>query len=170
MAIKKIVLAGGCFYGVEGYMAALPGVVDTQVGYANGHTEDPKYEQVKKGDTGFAESCEVFYDPDAISLRTLLRHFLRTIDPTTLNRQGHDVGTQYRSAIFYGDESEKELALELLAKEQKKWKDPIVLAVEPFVNFYDAEEYHQDYLKKDPCGHCHIDMGLLDVPLGPEEQ
>lgn len=108
----------------------------------------PTYEQVKAGGTGYAEACKVEYDPQVISLRTLLRHYLRIIDPTTLNRQGPDIGAQYRTSIYYNDDGERRLAEELLAKEQKNWDDPVVTTVEPLVNFYAAEEYHQDYLKR----------------------
>ena len=167
--VKRIVLAGGCFWGIEGYMSALAGVVNTEVGFANGRTPHPTYKEVKAGGTGYAEACNITYDPSVMPLRTLLRHFLRIIDPTTLNAQGPDIGTQYRTAIFYNNGEEKALAEELLAKEQKNWDDPIVTAVEPLVNFYPAEEYHQDYLKKNPCGYCHVNMALLDVPLEPEE-
>lgn len=167
--MKRIVLAGGCFWGVEAYMRRVDGVVGVTVGYANGRTPHPTYQQVKMGGTGYAEACAIEYDPGVISLRTLLRHFLRIIDPTTLNRQGGDMGSQYRTAIFYGTGSEEALARELLALEPKKWDDPIVTAVEPLVNFYPAEEYHQDYLTKNPCGYCHVNMYLLDEPLPPEE-
>lgn len=165
----RIILAGGCFWGLQAYMSALPGVISTQVGYANGLRSHPTYEQVKTGTTGFAEACNIEYDPAVIPLRTLLRHYLRIIDPTTLNQQGPDVGTQYRTAIFYNNDAERRLAEELLAKEQKHWDQPIVTKVEPLVNFYAAEEYHQDYLKKNPCGYCHVNLALLDEPLPPEE-
>ena len=168
MPTKRIILAGGCFWGLEGYMSALPGVVDTEVGFANGRTPKPTYKEVKAGATGYAEACNIEYDPEVMPLRTLLRHFLRIIDPTTLNRQGPDVGTQYRTSVYYNNDEERALAEELLAKEQKEWDDPIVTTVEPLVNFYPAEEYHQDYLKKNPCGYCHVNMALLDVPLEPE--
>jgi methionine-S-sulfoxide reductase len=166
---SRIILAGGCFWGLQAYMSALPGVISTQVGYANGLRSHPTYEQVKTGTTGFAEACNIEYDPAVIPLRTLLRHYLRIIDPTTLNQQGPDVGTQYRTAIFYNNDAERRLAEELLAKEQKHWDQPIVTKVEPLVNFYAAEEYHQDYLKKNPCGYCHVNLALLDEPLPPEE-
>ena len=167
--MKRIILAGGCFWGVAGYMSRLPGVTGTTVGYANGHTPHPTYAEVKAGGTGYAEACAVEYDPEVISLRTLLRHFFRIIDPTTLDMQGPDKGHQYRTAIFYGTGDEQALAAELIAKEQKKWDAPIVTALEPLVNFYAAEEYHQDYLKKNPCGYCHVNMYLLDEPLPPED-
>lgn len=166
---KRIILAGGCFWGVQAYMSALPGVIRTQVGYANGTFSHPTYEQVKTGTTGFAEACCVEYDPDVLPLRTLLRHYLRIIDPTALDRQGPDVGPQYRTAVFYNTDGERRLAEELLAKEQKHWDVPVVTEVRPLVNFYAAEEYHQDYLKKNSCGYCHVNLALLDEPLLPEE-
>lgn len=168
--MARIILAGGCFWGLEGYMQKLPGVVDTEVGFANGRTPHPTYKEVKTGKTGYAEVCNIEYDPNVMPLRTLLRHYLRIIDPTTLNQQGPDCGTQYRTAIFYNNDAERRLAEELLAKEQKKWDKPIVTAVEPLVNYYAAEEYHQDYLKKTPCGYCHVNMALLDEPLPPEDE
>jgi methionine-S-sulfoxide reductase len=167
---KRIILAGGCFWGLQAYMSALPGVISTQVGYANGLKSHPTYEQVKTGTTGFAEACNIEYDPAVMPLRTLLRHYLRIIDPTALNRQGPDVGTQYRTAVFYNNDEERRLAEELLAKEQKHWDRPVVTKVEPLVNFYAAEEYHQNYLKKNPCGYCHVNLALLDEPLSPEEE
>ena len=170
MATKRIILAGGCFWGVEGDFSHLPGVVDTEVGFANGQTPHPVYKEVKAGGTGYAEACKIEYDPEVMPLRTLLRHYLRIIDPTTLNAQGPDRGTMYRTSIYYNNDEERKLAEELLAKEQKHWDKPIVTTVEPLVNYYPAEEYHQDYLAKTPCGYCHVNMQLLDEPLPPEEE
>lgn len=169
MAIKRVILAGGCFWGVQAYFSRLRGVVATEVGYANGRTPRPSYGDVRAGGTGYAEACKIDYDPDALPLRTLLRHFLRVIDPTTLNAQGADRGTMYRTAIFYSAGDERALAEELLAAEQKKLGRPVVTVVEPLVSYYPAEEYHQDYLKKTPGGYCHVDLGLLRKPLEPEE-
>ena len=168
--MKTIYLAGGCFWGVQQFIRQIDGVLATETGYANGKTENPTYEQVKTGTTGFAEACNIEYDPAVMPLRTLLRHYLRIIDPTALNRQGPDVGTQYRTAVFYNNDEERRLAEELLAKEQKHWDRPVVTKVEPLVNFYAAEEYHQNYLKKNPCGYCHVNLALLDEPLPPEEE
>lgn len=169
MGTKRIILAGGCFWGVEAYFSRLPGVVDTEVGFANGRTPRPAYKEVKAGGTGYAEACKIVYDPDVLPLRTLLRHYLRIIDPTALNAQGPDRGTMYRTSIYYNNGEERALAEELLALEQKKWDRPVVTTVEPLVNYYPAEEYHQDYLKKTPGGYCHVNLRLLDAPLEPEK-
>jgi methionine-S-sulfoxide reductase len=149
-------LAGGCFWGVEEFLRALPGVTETTVGYTGGTTANPRYEEVKTGRTGHAESLEIVFDPEKISYEELLDYFFRLHDPTTSNRQGNDVGTQYRSAIFYHDESQRAAAQRAIAAAQKKWPRPIVTEVVPATQFWSAEEYHQDYLQKYPNGYnCH---------------
>lgn len=157
---KKIWLAGGCFWGVEGYFQQLKGVADTTVGYGQGHTEHPTYRQVCSGDTGHTEICEVLYDEAILPLPKVLEHFFRIIDPTTLNRQGPDRGTQYRTGIYYTDEADRTVITDVMQKVQTEYKAPIVVEVEPLRNFYPAEEYHQDYLRKTPGGYCHVDMSL----------
>lgn len=152
------ILAGGCFWGMEEIIRALPGVLETEVGYTGGALPNPTYQDVKKGATGHAEAIRVVFDPSKISYESLLETFFRMHDPTTLNRQGNDIGSQYRSAIFYADEEQKKIAEAVKAKVDKsgKWKRPIVTEIVPAAPFYSAEEYHQDYLRKNPGGYtCH---------------
>lgn len=158
--MKTLYLAGGCFWGVEAYFNQLKGVIDTEVGYANGNKENPTYREVCDGLATHAEAVKIVYDPRMITLDTLFNHFYRIIDPTSLNKQGNDIGVQYRSGIYYEDEDTKEVALSYIQKEQLNYKKPIVVSVEPLKNFYLAENYHQDYLKKNPTGYCHIDLNL----------
>jgi peptide-methionine (S)-S-oxide reductase len=158
--MKKIWLAGGCFWGVEAYLRQLKGVLATRVGYGQGDTAAPTYQEVCSGATGHAEICEVAYDETVLPLPKLLDHFFRIIDPTTLNRQGPDRGTQYRSGVYYQDETERPLILGFIKARQPGYPRPIVVEVEPLSNFYPAEEYHQQYLAKNPGGYCHIDLGL----------
>lgn len=143
---------GGCFWCTEAVFKQLKGVINTTVGYSGGNVENPTYEQVCTGKTGHAEVCQVVFDPQVISYTELLDVFFKTHDPTTLNRQGADVGTQYRSVIFYHNEVQKNSALEFIAKleREKVFYNPIVTAVESLKNFYKAEEYHQDYFEKNP--------------------
>jgi methionine-S-sulfoxide reductase len=149
-------LAGGCFWGVEELVRKLPGVVDITVGYAGGTLDNPRYEDVKTGRTGHAESLQIEFDPSKISYDDILDFFFRLHDPTTANRQGNDLGTQYRSAIFYHDEAQRDAAQRAIQRAQAKWPRPIVTEVVPFTNFYPAEDYHQDYLQRNPHGYtCH---------------
>jgi len=149
-------LAGGCFWGVEELVRKLPGVTDTTVGYAGGTLDKPLYEDVKTGRTGHAESLQIVFDPSKITFDEILDFFFRLHDPTTANRQGNDIGTQYRSAIFYHDDSQREAAVRAIQRAQPKWPRPIVTEVVPFTNFYEAEDYHQDYLQRKPNGYtCH---------------
>ncbi|MHA7583944.1 peptide-methionine (R)-S-oxide reductase MsrB [Paenibacillus vandeheii] len=164
--LHKIYLAGGCFWGVEAYMSRIYGVKDVVSGYANGSGEQPFYEDVLKGDRGFAETVEVTYDKNRVSLEELLQSFLKVIDPTSLNRQGNDQGVQYRTGMYYVEETEKGIIQRVLGKEQDRYNSPIVTEVLPLQNFYEAEEYHQDYLEKNPQGYCHIDMGVLQEQSG----
>ena len=160
---KDMVLAGGCFWGVEDLLRKLPGVLDTEVGYAGGTTPDPTYETVKTGKTGHAESIRITYDDQVTTFSALLDFFFRMHDPTTRNRQGNDVGTQYRSTIFVSDEEERAMAEKAIRDEATKgrWKSPIVTTVEDLKRFYSAEGYHQDYLLKNPGGYtCHFWRGL----------
>lgn len=169
MDTKEIYLAGGCFWGVEAYFERIPGVMDVVSGYANGNTRNPSYEQVIYMGTGHAETVKVVYDPERVDLETLLRHFFRIIDPTSLNRQGNDRGTQYRTGIYYTEEADAPLITAALQREQGKWQQPLVVENEPLIAFDDAEEYHQDYLAKNPNGYCHVDLNLVDQPLEKEE-
>lgn len=162
--LKDIYLAGGCFWGVEAYMARIPGVADVTVGYANGRTDHPTYEDVCHRNTGHAETARVFYDPALIPLADLLRQFFQIIDPTSRNRQGNDFGTQYRTAIFYTDPSDHPVIHQIIEEEQKKYDRPIVTQVEPLRRYDLAEEYHQDYLEKNPNGYCHVTFDTLPDP------
>jgi methionine-S-sulfoxide reductase len=149
-------LAGGCFWGVEELIRKLPGVVDTTVGYAGGTLDDPHYEDVKTGRTGHAESVEIVFDPEKISYDDILEFFFRLHDPTTKNRQGNDVGTQYRSAIFVHDEKQREAAKKAIERAQEKWPRPITTEIVDYTKFWPAEGYHQDYLQRKPNGYtCH---------------
>ena len=149
-------LAGGCFWGVEELIRKLPGVVDTTVGYAGGTLKNPRYEDVKTGRTGHAESLQIVFDPSKISYDAILDDFFRLHDPTTPNRQGNDLGTQYRSAIFYHDEKQREAAERAVQRAQGKWPRPITTQITPYTEFWKAEDYHQDYLQRYPNGYtCH---------------
>lgn len=156
--MKKIILAGGCFWGMEAYFQRLVGVIETEVGYANGTTENPTYEEVCGHTTGYAEVLSVAYDEAVISLETLLKHFWKVIDPTLLNRQGGDIGDQYRTGIYYTVPEDVAIIEASLADEQKKYVKPIVTEVKPLVTYYMAEQYHQKYLDKNPHGYCHIPL------------
>ena len=156
--MKEIYFAGGCFWGVEEYMSRINGVMDTEVGYANGTKENPTYEEVCTGITGHAETTYVKFDESIISLEELLNKFWNIIDPTLLNRQGPDIGNQYRTGIYYVDEEDLNVINKTLEEQKKKYSKPIVTEIMPLKCFYRAEEYHQDYLKKNPGGYCHIDL------------
>lgn len=159
--MKKIVLAGGCFWGVEAYFGKKAGVLKTLVGYGNGLTENPTYEEVCTHKTGFAEVCYIEYDESILSLEELLKLYWKIVDPTVENRQGHDIGNQYRTGIYYYDVSDLEIILTSKNKIQEKYSDPVVTEIIPVENFYVAEEYHQKYLVKNPKGYCHIPLDLL---------
>ena len=156
---ERAILAGGCFWGMEEIIRKLPGVIKTTVGYSGGKTADPTYEEVCTGGTGHAEAIQVEFDPARLSYETLLDYFFRMHDPTTLNRQHNDVGTQYRSAIFYTSEAQRRSAESVKARWDKsgKFKRPITTQITPASKFYSAEEYHQKYLVKNPGGYtCHV--------------
>ncbi|MBZ4417293.1 bifunctional methionine sulfoxide reductase B/A protein [Myxococcus sp. RHST-1-4] len=156
---ETALLAGGCFWGMEDILRKIPGVLQTDVGYTGGAFKSPTYEDVSSGDTGHAESVRVVFDPKVLSYETLLeKWFFRMHDPTTLNRQGNDVGTQYRSAIFYLSEEQRRVAEEVKARVNAsgKWPRPVVTQIAPAGEFTPAEAYHQDYLVKNPGGYtCH---------------
>ena len=151
-------LAGGCFWGMEELVRQIPGVLETEVGYTGGGTSNATYEQVHTGRTGHAESLKIVFDQTQLTYRHMLFEFFRMHNPTTLNRQGNDIGTQYRSAIFYTSEEQKRTAEEVIrtVESSGEWKARIVTEVVPFKEFYRAEEYHQKYLVKNPHGYtCH---------------
>ena len=156
--IEQATFGAGCFWGVEETFRKLPGVIETAVGYMGGTTENPTYEQVCSDRTGHAEVMQVTYDSEKISYEKLLEIFWNSHNPTTLNRQGPDVGTQYRSAIFYHTPQQKEIAEKSKEELEKsgKWKSPIVTEITPAQNFWKAEEYHQKYLMKRGEDACHI--------------
>lgn len=162
--LKTIYLAGGCFWGVEAYMERIYGVADAVSGYANGNTKNPTYEEVIRN-SGHAETVKVDYDPSMISLERIIDYYLKVVDPTSVNKQGNDVGIQYRSGIYYTDENDKKVIEERLKKEQEKYTKDIVVEVTMLENFYEAEEYHQDYLEKNPNGYCHIDLNEANEVL-----
>ncbi|HMO16984.1 MAG TPA: peptide-methionine (S)-S-oxide reductase MsrA [Oligoflexia bacterium] len=160
---NKIVLAGGCFWGMEELFRKYPGVLETEVGYAGGDEKFALYEFVKTGNTGHAEAIRVVYDSSITSLEQILKYFFKIHDPTTLNRQGNDIGTQYRSAIFYSSEDEKILAKNVIDSidSKKLLKGNIKTSLEPLTTFTPAEEYHQDYLQKNPRGYtCHFERDV----------
>ena len=164
-AKHEIYLAGGCFWGTEAFMRRLPGVVACEVGYANGNgsVAEPTYEQVCSGATGCAETVRVTYDPAAISLSLLLEAYLTTIDPTSLNRQGGDEGEQYRTGVYWADPADEPVVREALAREGERLEragdGPVVVEAQSLRDFWPAEDYHQDYLDKNPGGYCHVDLG-----------
>ncbi|HPF18307.1 MAG TPA: peptide-methionine (S)-S-oxide reductase MsrA [Bacillota bacterium] len=154
--IRRIHLAGGCFWGLEKYMSLIPGVVSTQVGYANGRTEKPTYEEVCYEKTGHAETVLVTYEPERMPLSRLLTLYFDAIDPLAKNRQGFDIGPQYRTGIYYENEEDREIAETAVAELQKKFGKPVMIEVVPLENYDPAEEHHQKYLEKNPGGYCHI--------------
>ena len=165
--LKDIYFAGGCFWGVEEYFSRIPGVYDVTSGYANGNTENPTYEDVCHNNTGHAETVHLRYDPGLISLKTLTGQFFKIIDPLSINRQGNDAGVQYRTGVYYTDEADIEAIQEVFNVEQKKYDRKIAVELLPLKHYYPAEEYHQDYLKKNPYGYCHVDFSsLADLKTG----
>lgn len=160
--LQTIYLAGGCFWGIEAYVSRLHGVQDVTVGYANGTGENPTYEDVIRQDRGFVEAVEVTYDPERIQLSKLLDDFFKVIDPTSLNKQGNDVGINYRTGVYYVNEEDLPIINAAIERQQLKYEEPIVTEVMPLENYYLAEEYHQDYLEKNPNGYCHVDLTILD--------
>lgn len=154
--MKDIYLAGGCFWGVDTYFSNLDGVVATEVGYANGKTETTTYEELYK--TDFAETVKVTFNEEVIGLREILEHFYYIINPFSLNRQGNDMGRQYRTGIYSENENDLEVAKNFLRKKQEASDRKILVEVEQLKSYVVAEAYHQDYLKKNPAGYCHIDL------------
>ena len=162
---KTIYLAGGCFWGVEAYFERIDGVIDAVSGYANGRTDNPSYEDVIYRNTGHAETVKITYNPDKLSLDDILQYYFRIIDPTLLNQQGNDRGSQYRTGIYSTQADEQAVVAAALSTLQKRFKKPIVVENQPLLQFFDAEEYHQDYLVKNPNGYCHVDLNKAEQPL-----
>lgn len=168
-ATETATFAAGCFWGVEEHFRKVPGVIETQVGYTGGTTENPKYEQMHDGKTGHAEALQLKFDPKKVSYEALLNDFFKFHDPTTLNQQGNDIGNQYRSAIFYHNENQKKIATAFKEKVDlsKAWKKPVVTEITSAKKFWPAEEYHQKYLIKNPNGYDNHYMRKIsfDVPV-----
>lgn len=164
---RTIYLAGGCFWGVEAYMERIDGVIDAVSGYANGRTDHPSYEQVIAG-SGHAETVKVTYDADKVDLDTLLQYYFRIIDPTSLNKQGNDRGVQYRTGVYYTDADEQAVIDKALKNLAKNFSAPLQVENLPLQNFSEAEEYHQDYLAKNPHGYCHVDLSLANEKIAPK--
>ena len=160
--VKEIFLAGGCFWGIEHYFKQIEGVVDTEVGYANGHMENPTYQDVCTDRTGFAETVHVTYDPSKVSLRFLLEMYFKAIDPTSINRQGNDHGTQYRTGVYYTDKDDEPVIRDAFEEKQTQLQGRLAVENLPLKNFYKAEEYHQDYLDRNPHGYCHLPQSLFE--------
>ncbi len=164
--MKRIILAGGCFWGVEAYFKLLKGVLRTKVGYANGNFENPTYEDLIRHKATHAEAVAITYEETAIKLETLLEHLFRFIDPTSVDKQGNDLGHQYRSGIYYRDDKDLEVINAFLESKKPLYKKPLAIEVERELQFFDAETYHQDYLDKNPHGYCHVNLNLVR----PEEK
>lgn len=156
--MKDIYFAGGCFWGIEEYFSRIEGVTDTEVGYANSKVENPSYELVCSGMTDSAETVKIIYDENIISLENLLEKLFLVIDPTLLNRQGNDIGSQYRTGIYYNEDEDLEIINSYIDSIKNNYKKDILTEVLKIKNFYPAEDYHQDYLKKNPNGYCHIKL------------
>lgn len=160
---KEIYLAGGCFWGTEHFLKLIDGVEATQVGYANGNIANPTYKQVCTGTTDFAETVKVQYDPVKVDLPFLIDLYFKTIDPTSVNKQGNDRGTQYRTGIYYTDPADLSVIQETVHRLAATYTRPLAVEMKPLENFYPAEEYHQDYLDKNPGGYCHINPALFEL-------
>ena len=158
---RDIYLAGGCFWGTEHFFKQIAGVAITEVGFANGHTERPTYQEVYTDTTGYAETVHVRYYPDVVGLEFLLKMFFKAIDPTSVNKQGHDEGTRYRTGVYYTTPEDLPVIEKVFAEEQRNHQAPIVVEKEPLKAFHPAEEYHQDYLDKNPDGYCHLPLSLF---------
>ena len=160
--MKTIYLAGGCFWGTQKFFDQFTGVVRTTVGYANGETEDPSYQDVCRG-SGHAETVRIDFDEQKLPFTNLLEYFFMAIDPTSVNRQGEDSGIQYRTGIYYTDADLLPQIEAFIARKQKDYAAPLAVEVGKLLNFYDAEEYHQKYLEKNPGGYCHIPPTLFSL-------
>lgn len=163
MELKEIYLAGGCFWGTEHFLKLLNGVTLTEAGYANGITENPSYREVKTGTTRHAETVRTVYDPSKVSLGKILEMFFKTIDPTSLNQQGGDCGIQYRTGIYYTHPEDLPVIESAVATLAASYSTPLAIEVKPLENYYPAEDYHQNYLDKNPDGYCHIHPDLFKL-------
>ena len=161
MIKKEIYFAGGCFWGTEHFFKQIRGVTFTETGYANGNTPDPTYKEVYTDRTGYAETVHVKYD-DSISLTFLVRMFFKAIDPVSLNRQGEDAGTRYRTGIYYTDPEDLPAIKAVYDEMAREYDVPLAVELQPLRNFYPAEDYHQDYLENNPDGYCHLPLELFE--------
>lgn len=160
---RDIYFAGGCFWGTEKYFKLIKGVVETEVGYANGNTENPTYQEVYTDTTGYVETVHVKYDTTVTNLRKLTEFYFKAIDPTSVNRQGEDKGTRYRTGVYYIDDNQQDaFFLKKIFEEQARIYGPLAVELLPLKNFVRAEEYHQDYLDKNPDGYCHLTPELFE--------
>ena len=159
--MKEIYLAGGCYWGVEKYMSNLKGVTGTTVGFANGDTEEPTYQQVRYENTGHAETVRVEYDPAILTLPVLLDLFYKIIDPTSVDQQGEDVGHQYRTGVYFTDENDVGIIRESRDRLEKRIGRPLAMETCKLEQFWPAEEYHQKYLDKNPTGYCHVPFQMI---------
>ena len=164
--MKEIYLAGGCFWGTEHLFKQINGVIDTATGFANGHPDastEPTYEEVYTDQTGYAETVRIRYDETRVGLPFLLKIFFMSIDPTSLNQQGHDIGTRYRTGIYYTDPQDLQTISNAMAIQQSHYDKPLAVEVEPLRLFFPADDYHQDYLDKNPNGYCHLPLELFRI-------
>lgn len=161
--MKIITLAGGCFWGIQKYFDQFDGIIETTVGYANGFVEDPVYPDVKAQKTGHAEVCRIVYDETAITLKQILEYFYQVIDPISLNKQGEDEGTSYRTGIYPENPQDWEIIYEVTTQIQSQYTEKLAVELEELKCFYPAEEYHQKYLDKNPGGYCHIDKCFFSL-------
>lgn len=159
---KDLYLAAGCFWGAEHYLKRIRGVVKTEAGYANGNISHPTYREVYTDTTGYAEAVHVTYDPDVLGLERLVQIYFMAIDPTSVNKQGEDEGTRYRTGIYYSDPADLPSILKICDRVSGEIKAPLAVEVKPLKNFYRAEDYHQNYLEKNPQGYCHISAALME--------
>ncbi|MBQ8704464.1 MAG: peptide-methionine (S)-S-oxide reductase MsrA [Bacteroidales bacterium] len=160
--MKTIFLAAGCFWGAQHYLKQIRGVVETETGFANGNTDNPTYKEVYTDKTGYAEAVRVVFDPEVLSLRKLLNLYFDCIEPTSVNRQGEDEGTRYRTGIYYIEAEDYLTIKEVFDEVQRGYSAPLAVEVEPIRNFFPADESHQDYLDKHPDGYCHLPQALFE--------
>lgn len=160
--MKTIFLAAGCFWGAQHYLKQIRGVVETETGFANGNTENPVYEEVYTDRTGYAEAVRVVFDPEVLPLHKLLNLYFDCIEPTSVNRQGNDEGTRYRTGIYYIEPEDYLTIKDVYDEVQRGYSAPLAVEVEPIRNFYPADESHQDYLDKHPDGYCHLPQALFE--------
>ena len=160
--MREIYFAGGCFWGTQHFFKQIRGILGTEAGYANGRKPDPTYQEVYTDQTGYAETVKVEYDPEQISLELITELYFKSIDPVSLNKQGEDVGTRYRTGIYYTSEEDIPTLKRVYDSIAEQYDAPLAVELEPLRNFYSAEEYHQDYLDKNPTGYCHLPQTLFE--------